>query len=343
MLRNIQSLSRPQRVLVFTLLFGGVLLALLAVSAALILGALNSNPRLAAMPQAEGVTVREFAALPDDDAYPAAVAAAPDGRVVTASYKTGAIYAISPDGQQVTELPGSRDAIGAAAGLGFAPDGSLLIVDHLDADVRTSGGLVKRLTPDGRFADFASINDERGFILPHEITFDAQGNVYISDRGRDEVWRFNPDGSGGVAWWESPVEAGNQRGYDPTGLAYDPMQDAIIITDGSQDIIYRVSVASADTELLYRHTTQADLPGFDGVTVTPEGVIYVAALSTNRVFRLDSGSLVPVAGPFRGASDVVYAAPNRLYVTNFDQFSLVVPAVGARLPFALDVIELGGS
>lgn len=343
MLRNLQSLSRPQRLLVFVLLFGGALLALLAVSAALILGALNSNARLIAMPQTQGVTVREFAVLPDDEAYPAAVAVAPDGMVYTASYKTGAIYAISLDGAQVTEVPGSREAVGAAAGLAFAPDGSLLVVDHLDADVRTSGGLVKRMTPDGQFSDFAAITDERGFVLPHEITLDGQGYVYVSDRGRDEVWRFNPDGSGSVAWWKSPAEASNQRGYDPTGLAYDPAQNAIIITDGAQDIIYRVSVADATTEVLYQHTGQADAPGFDGVTVTPDGEIYVAALGSNRVFRLDNGVLLPVAGPFRGASDVAYAAPNRLYVTNFDQFSLVVPAVGARLPFALDVIELGGS
>ncbi|MBI5666807.1 MAG: SMP-30/gluconolactonase/LRE family protein [Chloroflexi bacterium] len=343
MLRNLQSLNRPQRVLVFILLFGGALLALLAVSAALILGALNSNARLIALPQTQGVTVREFTVLPDNEAYPAAVAVAPDGRVYTGSYKTGAIYAISPDGAQVAEVPGSREAVGAAAGLAFAPDGSLLIVDHLDADVRTSGGLVKRMTSDGQFADFATISDERGFVLPHEITLDGQGNVYVSDRGRDEVWRFNPDGSGGVAWWQSPTEAGNRRGYDPTGLAYDPTQDTIIITDGAQDIIYRVSVADAATDVLYQHTGQADAPGFDGVTVTSNGVIYVAALGVNRIVRLDNGVLLPVAGPFRGASDVAHAPPNRLYVTNFDQFSLVVPAIGPRLPFALDVIELGGS
>ena len=47
-----------------------------------------------------------------------------------------------------------------------------------------------------------------------------------------------------------------------------------------------------------------------------------------------------IAGHFRGASDVEFAAPNRLYVTNFDQSSIVLPIVRPQLPFAIDVIEL---
>lgn len=342
MLRSIQSLNRPQRLLVFILLFGGGLMALLAISAVLILGAFNSSPRLTAMPQSQGVTVREFAALPGDDGYPAAVAVAPDGRVYTGSYKTGAIYAISPDGQQVMEVPGSREAIGAAAGLAFMPDGSLLIVDHINADVQTSGGLIKRMSPDGKFADFARIDDERGFVLPHDVTLDAQGNVYVSDRGRDEVWRFSPDGSGGAAWWKSPQVTGNQTGYEPNGLAYDPARNAVIITDGVQNLIYSVSVTDGAMQTLYQHTTKADAPGFGGVTVTPEGIIYVAALAQNRIARLDGDALVYLAQDFRGASDVAYAPPDKLYVTNFDQRSLAFSLERPRLPFALDVIELNG-
>lgn len=339
MLQNIQKLNRGQRLLVFILLFGGIVLIFLTISAVLVLDALNTNPRLIAAPLTGGVTVREFATLPDDDAYPSSVAVAPDGRVFTGSYKTGAVYVITPDGQ-AQEIPGTREAIGAAAGLAFAPDGALLVVDHVDADVRTSGGDVKRLSPGGQVTTFAVIPDERGFVLPYKIALDERGFVYVTDRGRDEVWRFNPDGSGGVLWWSSPPED-EQRGYDPTGLAYDPARRALIVADGAQNVIYRVSILDGDTEVLYRHSGADAAPGFDGLAVSPGGDIYAAALGINRVARVSDGTLMYLAGPFRGASDVAYAAPNRLYVTNFDQFSLVVPAVGARLPFALDVIELG--
>lgn len=342
MLRNLQQSSRRQRVLVFLLLFGGGLLALLAISAALLLGALNSAPRTAASALVEGLIVREFAALPGEDGYPAFVAAAPDGTIYTASYKTGAVYRIGLDAA-VTEIPATRDAIGAAAGLVYTPDGRLLVVDHVDSDIRTSGGSIKQLLPDGQISDFAAIPDERGFVLPFDITLDGRGYVYVSDRGRDEVWRFNPDGSGALAWWSPPGEAGGGLGYEPGGLAYDPARDALLVADGALNIIYRVLVADGTTETLYRHTGQADAPGFGGLTVTPDGTIYAAALGLNRVLRLDGGQLTPIAGNFRGASDVTYAAPGRLFVTNFDQRSLAFTLERPRLPFALDVIEPGES
>ncbi|NWG16568.1 MAG: hypothetical protein HXY41_08030 [Chloroflexi bacterium] len=338
MLRNLQQSSRRQRVLVFVLLFGGGLLALLAISGVLILGALNSAPRTLAVALIEGLTVREFAALPGEDGYPAFVAAAPDGTIYTASYKTGAIYRITPDAA-VTEIPGTRDAIGAAAGLAYTPDGRLLVVDHVDADIRASGGSIKQLLPDGQVSDFAAIPDARGFVLPYDITLDGQGCVYVSDRARDEVWRFNSDGGGGLAWWSSPAQTGSGQGSEPGGLAYDPARDALLIADGTQNIIYRVSTADGTTETLYRHGSPANAPGFGGLTVTPDGTIYVAALATNQVMRLDGDRLTAIAGNFRGASDVTYAAPGRLFVTNFDQRSLAFTLERPRLPFALDVIE----
>ena len=338
MLRNIQSLGRGQRLLLFALVFAGGLLLIALVTAVLVLGALNTNPRTLAAPAAPEVTVREFAILPDDDAFPSGVAVGPDGVVYTASYKTGVVWAISPDGQ-VTEVPGTRDGLGAVSNLAVGPDGALYVVDKLDADVRASGGLVRRVTPGGQITDFARITDERGFLLPHDLTFDRDGRLYVSDRGRDEVWRFEPDGSGGLVWWRSPVVEG-ARGYEPTGLAYDSARDALLIADGGLDIIYRVAIATGATETLYRHPGRDNAPGFDGLTVTPAGTVYAAALSQNGVARLDDGRLYYLATGFRGASDVAFAAPNRLYVTNFEGFSLAFPVVAPRLPFALDLVEL---
>ncbi len=341
MLRNIQSLGRGQRLLLFALIFVGGLLLIALVTAALVLGALNANPRTLAAPAAPEAAVREFAILPDDDAFPSGVAVGPDGIVYTASYKTGVVWAITPDGQAI-ELPNTRDGLGAVSNLTVGSDGALYVVDKLDADVRASGGLVRRVTQDGQIADFARIADERGFVLPHDLAFDRDGRLYVSDRGRDEVWRFEPDGSGGLAWWRSPAVAG-ARGYEPTGLAYDPVRDALLIADGGLDVIYRVAIATGATEVLYQHTSRDNAPGFDGLTVTPAGVIYAAALSQNGVARVDEGRLYYLATGFRGASDVAFAAPNRLYVTNFEGFSLAFPVVAPRLPFALDVIELSGT
>ena len=187
-MRNLRYASIWQRRLVFFLIFGGILMALVAVTWLLANQALNGGERVTAYAFAPNATLTEFAVLPDDDAYPAAVAAATDGTVYTGSFATGAIWSITPDGV-VTEVPGSRDAVGALTGLAVAPDGSLLVVDQNDTDPRSSGGKVLRLQ-DGTATTFADV----GFVAPNDITLDSAGHVYVSDSGSNQVWRFDADG-----------------------------------------------------------------------------------------------------------------------------------------------------
>lgn len=338
MLRNLQNLSGFERRVIFFFVFGGILLALIAVTVFLALQALNSERRQA-VPLIDNVTVTQFAVLPDDDAYPASLAAITrdvyEG-VYTGSYVTGSIWLIDSEGV-VIEVPGTRDAIGSVAGLTVAPDGTLYIVDRQDSNPRVSGGFIRQVLSDGSVEDFVQLSDADGFIAPDDITFDSQGRVYVSDRGRREVWRFESDGSGGVAWWTSPGDIDNS---EPTGLEYDLQHDAILITDPGTNTIYRVNLASNETEILYQHgEQQPDPPGFDGITITSDGEIYVAALGLNRIAHLNDGKLEYIAGLFRGSSDVAFSA-GKLYIANFDQFSLLVGAVRPQLPFALDIITL---
>lgn len=331
MLRNLQTMSVWQRRLVFFLIFGGGLLALVAVTLLLITLSLNTEGRVTSVSLVPNVTVRQFAALPDDDAYPAAVAVAPDGTVYTGSFVSGTIWQITPDGA-VTEVPGTREALGAVVGLVVEPDGTLLAIDQLDTDPRTAGGQLVRIA-DGA----VSIIAEAGFIAPNDLALDAQGRIYMSDSGANVVWRFDPDGGGGSVWWATPAEGDPQPAV--TGLAYDPTTDSILVTDPELNDIYRVPVADGATEVIYHHGERANPPGFDGITVMSDGSIYVAALAQNGIALVNDGRLDYVAGLFRGSSDVEYAAPNRLYVTNFDQASIVIPVVHPQLPFALDVVE----
>ncbi len=337
MLRRIQRLPRAGRTLVFGLLMAGGVLLIGGITVGLILLSLNSG-RDQSVALMEGVTTREFAALPDEDAYPASVAVGPDGTVYTGSYVTGAVWSVTPDGT-VSEMPGTRESIGAVVGLAVGPDGALYVIDRGDSNPLTLGGEVRRVEADGAVMRIASIEDGRGFLLPDDITFDAHNRFYVSDRGRAEVWRFETDGSGGMAWWTAP-EADSETRPAPTGLAYDPVSDAIIITDSNLDRIYRVLVQGGEDELLYEHRGTEQAPGLDGVTVGPDGTIYAAALGQNGLVRLnDTGELEYIAGVFRGISDVAYFE-GRIYAANFDSFSLLVPLVRPRLPFALDVVEL---
>lgn len=334
------------------LLVGGLLL-ICGLFVFLALLSLNPTGREQAVAQAANFGVAEFVQLPGEDAYPAALAVAADGTLYTASYVTGAVWAITPDGQ-LNEIAGTREALGSVTGMAVGADGTLYVVDQLSADIRAAGGIVRRISglPDNpAISDFAQIGDARGFVEPADIVLDAQGFVYVSDRGRGEIWRFDADGTNGALWWaETALVAGVLPA--PSGMAFDAQNNALIVVDGDANAVYRLRTADTSQEVLYLHGGRANPPGFNGVTVAADGRVYVAMLGTRAVGYLTAstdtalqGDLAVVAGPFRGASDVAYVSvPDpRLYVTNFDQVGLVLPGIRPQLPFALDVIYPTGT
>jgi sugar lactone lactonase YvrE len=360
MFKDFRSLSLAQRRLVFFLVFGGGLALIVGVTVILAASALNSGQRQLSRALVDGVVVREFAALPDSDAYPAAVAVAPDGTVYTGSFGSGALFRITPDGA-VSEIAGAREVIGAAFGLAVAPDGALLVIDQIDTDPRSAGGALIRvpLTSDGALAGeidpfFALPADGQGYLSPHDVAVAPDGAIYVSDSGRNQVFRFNADGSGGAVWWTPPSSSSR---IAVGGLAVDPVTESLLITEPEQNTIFRVRLADGSTDALYQHQPgQPNPPGFNGITVTPDGVVYAAALGQNGVAIVQppdapsgdpnnpGSTLLYIAGLFRGASDVAFdPSRNRLFVTNFDQSALVIPLVQPQLPFAIDVIELGAA
>ncbi|MCY4527186.1 MAG: hypothetical protein OXB89_11345 [Anaerolineaceae bacterium] len=330
MIRRLQALPLRQRRIAAGLLFAAGLLAIVLVTLLLILLTLNAGGRRdSAVALEDGVRVREFALLPDEDAYPAAISAAPEGALYTGSYVSGAVWRVTPAGQ-VEELPGTRGALGAVAGLQAAPEGVLYIVDQWDASPLSTGGALMLREADGRLRELAD-----DFSEPDDVTRDDAGNVYVSDRGAGLVWRLTPAGESGP-WWRPPA---GERAAAPTGLAWDATRQALVVTDSARDAIYRVS-ADGTSETLYQHGEAGHAPGLDGVTVTSQGQILVAAQSQNGLALLEDGELRYLAGVFRGISDLAWSA-GRIYATNFDSFSLVVGLLRPRLPFALDVIEAG--
>ncbi|HYO89378.1 MAG TPA: SMP-30/gluconolactonase/LRE family protein [Candidatus Limnocylindrales bacterium] len=336
-------MSKPQRRFLFLTFFVGGVLLLILLFVLLSFNSLNSAARTQGQALVPEVSVRPFASLPDNDAFPPAVVAAPNGAIYTGSFASGTVWAISPDGAQVTEVPGTRQGIGAVWALAFLPDGSLLVLDVRDTDPRSAGGRVV-IVRDGAVSEYATIPDDRGFVSPNDMVTTPNGTLYVADGGRNEVWRFTagPDSAqAGHVWWTppTPVDAAMPRAFI-TGIAYDPLREALIITDPETNTIYRAAQADGATEVLYQHGAREYPPGFDGATIAPDGTLYVAALGQNGIARVENYELAYIAGLFRGASDVESDASGRLFVPNFDQSALVVPLVAPQLPFEIDVIEI---
>ncbi len=324
------------------LVMGAILLIGAVVVIAITLWVIGSPPRSQAIPLLDGVSLREFAALPDDDAYPAALAIAADGTVFTGSYQTGALWAITPAGD-IREVAGARDLIGSVTGLDVGPDAQLYILDRISA-LESRGAIVWRYS-DGKLERLLQIPEfAHSEFLPDDIAVDGAGRIYISDR-LGHVLRYGADGqplgiNGEPYWWYMPDDG------EATGLAYDKARDALLAADAAGDRLYRIDLAHdqpSNIETLFQAGENDSDYGIDGIDIAPNGDITLALLARNHVARLREGELVMLARGFRGASDLVYdASRDRLIIANWNQFSL---GFGTRpqLPFALDALALGGT
>ena len=368
MSRMLQALPVWQRRLIFFAILALIIALFVGLTLYLAVQSLRTRTEASVLADVQHVSVREFAVLPGEAAYPAALAISADGTLYTGSYADGTIWRITPAGD-VQAVPDTLENIGSVSGLTLA-NGALYVLDRIEP-LSAEGAILWRISNDGfgqleRLRDFDPSGDA-GLVLPDDIAADANGKLYITDRGPDRVWRYDSNGHNGVIWWETPNLAVADQ-YAPTGIAYDPTRAAMLITDPLVNLIYAVPVATEDTQAatqtLYQHTGDDPLPGFDGLTVAPDGTIYVTALARNRVARLQvgdaadsdndaeasNGQLQYLAQGFRSSSDLAYdAGRDRLYVSNWDQrwllpvnvllFNFYVPP---RTPFALDVLEFSG-
>lgn len=343
MIARIQQLGRGQRIVVFFSIFIGGLMLLVALTFFLISFSVNSTPRQIAQGVVEGVTVREFAILPDDDAYPSTIAVSNDGIVYTGSYRSGVVWAISPNGE-VRELPETRQLIASVTGIAVTDDGTLYILDRTNPNPAAKGGMIWRILPNETPRQFGTIFDgQEGFIAPHGLAWADDGVLYVTDRGRREIWRFDAEGDGEF-WWRVPNSDPQSMVVLPTSLAYDASTDTLVVvaTGDGFDNLYRVSRAGETIETTYRYSGAASqAPGFDGISISPEGRIFLANASQGAIseFEFASNNYRILAQGFRGSNALAYH-DGKIYVNNFDQVGLVNPLVQPRLPFAIDEVTL---
>jgi len=347
MIRRLQALPPTQRQWAFLGLLSAVVAVFLALAVLVLVLIARSSPRLNPVALRPGVQVAELARLNDPQAYPAALAIAPQGQAIyTGSYVHGAVWRIDPQTGEADELLDSRATLGSVTALEARADG-LYVLDRIEP-LEARGFIIWRWTAEDGWERWVDYRDRSELLLPDDLAFDGQGRAYVSDRGGDAVWRF-PDEA---IWWRSPQVEGAQS-YAPTGLAYLPERDAMLIGDSLLDIIYEVDVEATDptlaTRMLYdRRASAGPVLGLDGLTVDNRGRIVVAALQTNQILALNpsDGTLEAWAGSYRGSSDVAYdAARGRFLVANWDQRSLLpLPvlvfqvSIDPHLPFSLDTL-----
>jgi sugar lactone lactonase YvrE len=125
------------------------------------------------------------------------------------------VHKFSPKGEKLMSLgiagkPGNADGqFNQPNDVVVGPDGSIYVADGHDAQGMTTNqaiqeGLargatsrISKFTPDGKFIkSWGKIGTKHGeFRTPHALMFDAQGRLWVADRGNHRIEIFDQDGN----------------------------------------------------------------------------------------------------------------------------------------------------
>ena len=171
------------------------------------------------------------------------------------------------------------------SGLGFTPDGGLLIVSMLDRK------LLKLL--DGALREYAHLSRHAGGPC-NDMFVTREGRAYVGNFGYDRhngealrktrLIRVDPDGS-------VHQEAGDLT--FPNGTAITPDGKTLVVAETHVGRISKFKVGPDGG--LSEHGTFAEIPSFepDGLCMDSEGAVWVADIAGHRVIRLlDGGRIV---------------------------------------------------
>jgi len=154
---------------------------------------------------------------------------------------------------------------------------------------------------DGRTGRLLKSWGANTFVMPHGLTIDHDDNVWLTDVGLHQVFKFTPDGRQLLVLGEARVPGNDPRHFNkPTDVAV-ARDGTFFVSDGYGNA--RVLKFAADGTLLLTWGSQGAGPGeFDlphGIALDEQGRVLVADRSNARVQVFDqSGKFL---GQWQGA------------------------------------------
>jgi sugar lactone lactonase YvrE len=226
-----------------------------------------------------------------------------DGQLWFADMHSGQVFRSDPASRALTEVAVVDDQ---PSGLGWLPDGSLLISCMLERKVR-------RLGPDGEMSDFADVS--------------ALTDAPINDLVTDEAGQTFLGGFGYDLYADAPQKPGPIFRIDREGTPTTVEQDMVfpngsIILPGTSTLVVAETWAARLTAFdidemggLGNKRVWAELPEGstpDGVCVDAAGGVWVSSIVTSQFLRVEAGGRVTrvIEVPERCATDCVLGGPD---------------------------------
>ena len=269
--------------------------------------------------------VESFATLPAGNANPEGITVDTRGNVYVTTFaptapagQLGRLFVFSPHGQLLRQvsIAGSSSAL---LGLDFHPQtGKLLVLDLGKAQALS----VNPVT--GASAVFATFPPGSG---PNALTFDKDGNVYISDSFQGIIWKTGPNGGAPVAWVNDPLlRTTGVPGFGANGLGFNKAFSSLFVANTGNDTIVEIPVSGGTPGTPAVLTNSIN--GADGLILDSHDNIWVAANQADEIVVIDkTGKVIAKLGDFDGIDKhgapiglLFPASPVRfgdwLYVTN---------------------------
>jgi sugar lactone lactonase YvrE len=188
------------------------------------------------------------------------------------------------------DLDGTSEVIARvpSLGLGFLPDGRLLIVSMRD-------GLLLRREPDGALVTHADLTalSRRPW---NDLVVDGRGNAYIDNIGFDfPVGEFSPAGIIALLTPDGAVRRVAEGLAFPNGMAVTPDNTTLIVAESYGARLTAFDIAADGS--LARQRVWASLDGMpgshpDGICLDAEGAVWYADVPAKRCVRVRAGGEV---------------------------------------------------
>ena len=241
----------------------------------------------------------------------------------------GAIHKYTTDHQivQLAAIPVPVQQGASVGGVKVGPEG-YIYATVASFNPALSVSSVWRVSPDGQQVNqFVSFPSDS---LPNDLVFDPQGNMYITDSSKGQIWKVDQTGKAEV-WLthtllagsvEAPV-AGSPLGAN--GIAFDRFRRHLYVMNTDFGRIVRIGFRHGCPHGIKVVTTNDLLKGGDGIAFDVLGNIYVANNGTDRILVVSpfGGSVAVLVdgAPLDSPSSLVFGTAHHdrhtLYVTNF--------------------------
>jgi DNA-binding beta-propeller fold protein YncE len=232
--------------------------------------------------------------------HPTAITSDGSGNLFVTDYLNDIIRKISPSGIVSTYAGEGPYGIGfysSLSGIDVGGDGNIFVASY-------SRHKIYKIDPAGVITDYAEdcvglrrdgIDTSARFVTPNGIAMDIAGNIHVADAEGHRIRKIAPDhkvttvaGSGEAGYADS--EAGIAKFNVPQHIALDG-QGNILVIDAGKNRIRKISKSGVVSTLAGNGNNgskdcsadEAEVSNPLGITVAPDGKVYIVDNGTNRI------------------------------------------------------------